>query len=568
MTTPLRISATMFVTWRRCPAQARARLDGHYQPDTIDSFRGLLAHRIFARHLTQGSLSPTTFAQTCRAEIGSSNLNWKVSQLGLKPAEIREVIADVATLYQRFTQLGHHHQVYTGTELHVEAQLEGEVTLIGTIDTATTSGTLIDWKGLSVETLLPTPDGWTTMGTVRVGDQLLDATGLPCRVTAKSELHDDRPCYRITFDDATTIVADNEHLWQVTAGDRRRNLTTVMSTEALYDSTSRGGRWFIPNALPLNLPDVILPIDPYVLGCWLGDGSARDGEITGIDDDLFDLIGAAGYAVGADTSTSRTPTRTIYGLRTGLRTEGLLNNKHIPHRYLRGSAHQRLALLQGLMDTDGTWNRRRGQAVFEVTNERLARGVYELVVSLGARASFWSGVARGFEVTTTRYRVAFRPVGFNPFRLNRKATLVVNGGARSSGRTIRRITAVGTVPTQCVAVDSPDSLYLAGAQMIPTHNTGELGDAEAQLDFYALVWSLSGQQPGATGVRAVSVGTGEVYDAAVTNDRLGATTAEVAALITDLRGADRVYRPGPYCWRCPIVEGCEAGTRALTLLTS
>lgn len=146
MTKDLRISATMFTTWLRCPTQAAARLEGHYSPDTINSFRGLLAHRIFARHIESGHISSSGFERVARSEIGSSNLNWKVSQLGLKPSELRHSIEHVATLYERFVKLGHHHHNYVGTEIHLEHVLDDGVTLIGTVDTATDAGTLIDWK--------------------------------------------------------------------------------------------------------------------------------------------------------------------------------------------------------------------------------------------------------------------------------------------------------------------------------------------------------------------------------------------------------------------------------------
>lgn len=145
MTDQLRVSATLYTTWKRCPAQARARLDGHYPEDSVAQFKGLLAHRIFARHLTKGHIAPSGFRKTCQEEIGSSQLNWKMRDLGLRPNQVRSVISEVEDLYRRFTTLKPAGQA----EVHLEHQLTDDVVLIGTIDCVTgaeTAPRLIDWK--------------------------------------------------------------------------------------------------------------------------------------------------------------------------------------------------------------------------------------------------------------------------------------------------------------------------------------------------------------------------------------------------------------------------------------
>ena len=148
--------------------------------------------------------------------------------------------------------------------------------------------------------------------------------------------------------------------------------------------------------------------------------------------------------------------------------------KHVPIAYLRGSIEQRLDLLRGLMDTDGYWNPGRSQAVFTTINERLAAAVADLVCGLGARAYTYSEPYESKRGTRTKYMVIFTPVAFNPFSLPRKANTchVPNRPLKAARRAIVKIESVPTVATQCVAVDAPDSLYLAGRQMVPTHNTG------------------------------------------------------------------------------------------------
>lgn len=220
-----------------------------------------------------------------------------------------------------------------------------------------------------------------------------------------------------------------------------------------------------------------------MLGCWLGDGSAASGRISKPDAELFERIAACGYDVAPqpDVSDGRCPTRTIYGLTVQLRAAGLLDNKHIPAAYLRSSIAQRTELLRGLMDTDGSWNRGRHQAVFTSTDKALALAVRELSISLGQRAVVQQVKAHGFGLTVDAYQVAFTPrQGFNPFALNRKAAGVSTPRrSRSHRRVIVAVEPMPTVPTQCIAVDSPDKTYLCTESMIPTHNTAADAGTEA-----------------------------------------------------------------------------------------
>lgn len=341
--------------------------------------------------------------------------------------------------------------------------------------------TLVDWKGLALDTPLPTPTGWTTMGDVQAGDLLIGSDGKPCKVLGKSEIHH-RPCYRITFDDGQTVVADNEHLWAVVSGSGNRADSRVLNTEEIKNTLklSNGqSRYRIANAQPLELTDAQLPIDPYVLGCWLGDGSVGTGRISKPDDEMFQHIQERGFDVGpadAGTAEKGSPTRTVRGLIGLLKKCGMADRKFVPAAYLRASRQQRLDLLRGLMDTDGTWNRTRRKAVFEVTDRALAESVYELLVGLGQRAAFNAVQRKGFGKEVTAYMVSFTPVGgLNPFLSSVKADRVdVTSEVRGSQRLIQSVEPVETVPTQCIKVDSPDSTYLCTKSMVVTHNTTDL----------------------------------------------------------------------------------------------
>lgn len=329
-------------------------------------------------------------------------------------------------------------------------------------------------KALALDTPLPTPAGWTTMGEVMSGDQLLAEDGRPCTVVAATEVMHDRQCYRVTFQDGTSFVADAEHQWMVS--DRGQHRTHIRTTEEMAGDyrignreTHQERRYAVPVADPLQLPERELLVDPYVLGAWLGDGHSACGRITMADPEVIGRIKAAGYR----TKNTHDITHTVYGLMVQLRELGVLGAKHIPAVYLRASVDQRLALLQGLMDTDGFVSP-KGQAEFCSISRRLAHQVLELVSTLGYRATVREGRATiNGRDCGAKYRVLFYPDQRLPVvHLERKAARlrpVVSG--RSRNRYVVGIEKVESVPVRCVEVDSPSHQYLAGPTMIATHNS-------------------------------------------------------------------------------------------------
>ncbi|MEQ4300613.1 replicative DNA helicase [Plantactinospora sp. B6F1] len=320
-------------------------------------------------------------------------------------------------------------------------------------------------KALSLDTPLPTPNGWTTMGRVREGDYLLGADGRPTRVTHAFEVMHGRPCYEVEFSDGSVIVADAEHLWKTTTRASRRSSATlqervgrefaqivpqavrtlpdVVTTRQIMHTlrTRTAGRrptHAVENCAPLELPERELMIPPYVLGVWLGEAGHR----------------RFGSPVGR------------------LRDLEALGNTHIPGEYLRASEAQRRALLAGLMDTDGTVAP-AGNLQYTSTSRRLALDVHELVVSLGYRCSITEERVRGAGPATA-YTLTFSTPD-EIFRLERKREVHRDRRrATTTGSRVRHIVAVRpvpSVPVRCVTVDNADHLYLAGRSMIPTHNS-------------------------------------------------------------------------------------------------
>ncbi len=272
-------------------------------------------------------------------------------------------------------------------------------------------------------------------------------------------------------------------------------LTRVRTTGEIHRTQRYGVRGdtnhTIDVAAALDLPPVSLPVPPYTLGAWLGDGHSANANLTNADIDLaiVEQIRAEGidarrqqhsegHHVGRYTlgSCRDSAMGKQHCLQTRLRRLGVLGNKHIPMIYLRSSKAQRLALLRGLMDTDGTASK-AGQCVFTNTNERLAKDVFHLVATLGFKPTWQIKRAKlygkdcgpSYAVSFFAYRGEVEPFGLAR-KLNRLRTRPTRGCLQNS-RAITSVEPVASRPLRCIEVDSPSRLYLAGESCIPTHNS-------------------------------------------------------------------------------------------------
>ena len=144
----VRVSATTYVAFRRCPESANARLQGIYGPDTREAFLGSLAHRLFSRHLTTGPIASAEFVQACREEIGGSSLNNKLAGLEMKPSTITAAIEEARGLYERFTRLPT--EGFEGAEVLLDIEPVRGVELVGRVDAVYREDIgghrLVDWK--------------------------------------------------------------------------------------------------------------------------------------------------------------------------------------------------------------------------------------------------------------------------------------------------------------------------------------------------------------------------------------------------------------------------------------
>ena len=357
----------------------------------------------------------------------------------------------------------------------------------------------LEGKALALDTPVPTPGGWRTMGDLEPGDAVFDETGAPTAVVAVTPPIIGRPCREVIFSDGARVVADASHHWvTIDKNGRRygRARADIRTTDEIFRTLRVRGEMnhHVPLAGPVQYPTRLdLPIEPYTLGAWLGDGTTTAAAITSIDDEILEQISGEGYpvrrlsyaphlySIGA-TGRTRDAVTGRYErngtLSSRLRDLGMREGKYVPRAYIESSVSQRMALLQGLMDTDGYVDDVAGRCEFTSIKEGLADAVVELTASLGFRPiksvgrAMLNGVDHG-----PKYRIKFtpdRPV----FRLSRKLARQKSADARFHRfRAIDVVREVASVPVRCIQVASSRGIFLVSRSFIPTHNSslGRLG---------------------------------------------------------------------------------------------
>jgi phosphate starvation-inducible PhoH-like protein len=362
-----------------------------------------------------------------------------------------------------------------------------------------------------------TPSGFRPIGSLRVGDLVVGSDGLPTPVLGVYR-QGRKPIFRLHAQDGASTLCCGEHLWQVfTPDDRRRgNPGRVVETQEMVGRlrTAHRHRFELPLLDgPVEFPHRDVPLDPYALGLLLGDGcltgkttpsfSTTDPELAASLEELldgielrprpgrvvdFDLRHIAGYRGGIIVANPVTA-----ALR-GLRLIGTKSNtKFVPDLYLRNNAAVRLALLQGLLDSDGGPAAQDGRTCriqYVTCSERLHKDVTFLARSLGgiaySRLRKTAGRPPGHVGgRPVRHRSdAFvmdirLPEGIEPFRLERKRSIYRRDGGGRPMRFVHTIEPAGDEEAVCIQVAAADSLYVTDDFLL-THNT--LNDSFVILD--------------------------------------------------------------------------------------
>ena len=344
------------------------------------------------------------------------------------------------------------------------------------------------YKMVDVNEPVPTPSGWKRHGDIEVGEYVFGPDGKPTKVVARTPVWTDGDCYRVTFDKGYSVVVGAEHLWTVDISSRSRvnggnkrlkRKKVTLNTRQLIAEVNRSQSQFttIPPSVmtcgPLEYAEKDLPVAPYVLGCWLGDGTSASGNIT-CGDDIWQEI-AKTDAVGPNKTPHRNSQhRRIDGLAQRLRALGVLNNKRIPGIYEFAAIEQRIRLLQGLMDTDGHCDT-RGKATFVNINADLAHDVFRLVAGLGLKPSIrpYSFVHNGQPYPYFQISFQVHPDRFDVFTLPRKQSRAKSPGRSTQAlrHAIVSIEPVDRRPCSCIQVERDDGLYLIGEHHVTTHNS-------------------------------------------------------------------------------------------------
>jgi hypothetical protein len=338
-------------------------------------------------------------------------------------------------------------------------------------------------KANSIYELIATPTGWKLFRDIKEGDYVFDEKGDPTLVTFVTAIMYDHDCYEITFSDNATVVCDGDHLWFTETHSDRKNKARnssyvsknpVKTTKEILESLNHwNGEISRPNhsiplvSYPVKFNHQDLMIDPYVLGLWLGDGSRYGGSFTTNDDEIIKEIVKKGFHVEKNKEEY---IYCIHGLEGLLKKYDLIKNKHIPYPYLVGSPYQRLQLIQGLMDTDGTISK-NGHCCFDNTNLSIINGFESLLTSFGIKFKTGHRIGKLYgKEHKLCYRTTFS-TEWPVFKLSRKFKRIRPVSSKATNRYIVSIRKVDSVPVKCIKVQNESHLYLIGSSLIPTHNT-------------------------------------------------------------------------------------------------
>jgi hypothetical protein len=359
-------------------------------------------------------------------------------------------------------------------------------------------GWISTWEGNGLPLAAPvvTPTGWRAIGDLAVGDRVSDPGGATDSVVTGVYPQGERDVFEVRFTDGSKVVADGSHRWKFHHGATRAADAAVFTTEEARGVLASGGRLYLPAITPpVFEPSGPMPLDPYLLGLLVGDGGTTEPSAVRFTTDDPEMLAELVRLVPPGCVVKRVDRfthRVIGPIHDAIRALGLAgkgaHEKAIPRPYLWTSPANRLALLQGLMDTDGSIDP-RGRMEFCTTSPQLARDVQFLVQSLGGKVRICPRTGITYtspcQATPKAARDAYvlRNVRFPneqeivPFRLARKAARMGRKSAKKVGWGVESIEPAGRAETVCIAVSAPSRLYMT-EHFIPTHNTNDEGSRE------------------------------------------------------------------------------------------
>ena len=357
-------------------------------------------------------------------------------------------------------------------------------------------------KCLDINTKINTPYGYKLMRDIKVGDIIFDRNMQTTKVIHISDTFTDKKCYKITLRDGSSFICshDHNHIVQRRVTERIKGTkkkinvwrefvktTDELISEGIFhkrtiswrNPNGREAKWFIPiSNKAIKYEKITNGIDPYTFGCFLGDGNFKSCRLIGHKDDIFELASYIPYEINHIHHRNVEGKENVYSLSyNSLRSSFkfflqnynnfVKDNKFIPDNYLYSDFEDRVAILQGLMDTDGTVTK-DGHLSFTNMSKTLCDNMLALIKSIGGTARL-----RNYEINnTTYYEINFNlPKDILPFKLKRKLERYIQNPHYAPERlSIQGIEEVESIPTKCISVDSPTHSYIFNDGYI-THNT-------------------------------------------------------------------------------------------------
>jgi len=339
-----------------------------------------------------------------------------------------------------------------------------------------------------------TTNGWKPHGDLNIGDHVFSPDGKSVEIT--NTINQPDPCDMVvTLSNGEKIECHRNHEWTVTSHGWKNYKT--LETQKMLDS----GLWFgakgvrgsrvkyqLPVVECLEFDKQKLDLHPYFLGMWLGDGSKTEPAIyTAFEENESIEYLSTLIPISNIIPHKKTKVRKVY-FGNDTKTKGLLrklclyDNKHIPDKYIFSSKKQRLALLAGLIDSDGSLYKKSGQYRFINTNKKLIDGFKILLSTLGYSYSETKIEPRkepnsyGIQDKSLCYQVGFTPFDVIPTMLPRKQSNIKPLRRRVSITDIEWISKEYQKPGKCITVENKDGLYLVGKKLTPTHNSWTVSD--------------------------------------------------------------------------------------------
>lgn len=308
-------------------------------------------------------------------------------------------------------------------------------------------------KALDLDTPIPLFNGqWKTMRELQIGDQIIDDQGKPTKVVQQSPIFKNQKCYKVFFDNQSSVICSEDHLWTFSSEHFNLNNTTQNTGELKkildFSLEQLVQVPFIHINKPIHFPKKDFSIPPYILGVWLGIESLENKKLNLSPQDNQDLT----EEMNQYSFSTYHPSFNFGG--------------RIPEEYFSGSIYQRLQLLRGLMDVGGYISDEACE--FCRKDKNLIDDIVRLLSSLGIKSSKRTKID-----SEIHYVVRFLTKHFYVFNLKRKRQeqKKLKVDKDSERLFVVRIDEVQTRETKCIMVDSPSKLFLCGKSLIPTHNS-------------------------------------------------------------------------------------------------